>query len=279
MYWSQRGTVTRETTYSGPTTLDPKLGRIYSPQSKMSLIEEGGIGTIRLRPRRMEGTDCWFATAVTGPQCAGGIPLMLSDAFIREGAIEWGDTVNITGTVRFLQDAGLDDVAASVHHASPLIIFVEAIEGYSARKRSKDRTTITPVALFEMPLSDLDHRYQTHSNYGYTFIQSRSNAQDLDEAAGWIELYAQKHGGKVVTNFDERSPILADAPLSYQRLVNKTYDRTTITNFHLEKLADHINSVTTEYSNFGQVGAMGDGARSHGNIFSRWWNDAKPRNK
>jgi hypothetical protein len=269
VYWSRHGIRTRETVYRGATTFDSRLGRIFAPQSKMSLIEEGGIGTIRLRPRRLDDTDCWFATAVKRPQCAGGIPLLVPHTFIREGAIEWGNTVNVVGTVRFLQDAKLDDVAAHVHHASPVIIFVEEIEGHPSRERSEE-ITITPVVLFDQSSSiDSEDRYRRRSDFGYTFVQSGSDDRELDDAADWIELYAKKHGGKVLTNFDERSPMLADAPLSYQRLVSKTYDRTIVTNFHLEKLADRIDSVTTEYTNYGQVAAMGERARSDRNIFRR----------
>jgi hypothetical protein len=269
VYWSQYGIMTRENIYSNRTTVDPKLGRIYAPQSKMSLIEEGGVGTIRLRPRRIDGTDCWFATAVKGSQCAGGIPLLVPHRFISEGAIEWGDTVNVVGTVRFLQDASLEDVAAYVHHASPVIIFVEEIEVLSPKKRSAE-ITITPVALFDQPLAvGSQDPYRRRVDCGYTFVQSVSDHRQLSEAAEWIKLYAEKHGGRILTNFDERSPLLADAPLSYQRLVEKTYDRTIIANFHLEKLADRIDSVSTEYINYGQVAAMGEQARSDKNIFWR----------
>jgi hypothetical protein len=201
--------------------------------------------------------------------------LLIPHTFIREGAIEWGDSANIVGTVRFLQDAELHDVAASVHHASPVIIFVERLEGRSSRARERD-LIITPVALFDMSSSsDSMGRYRQHSEFGYTFVQSRPDTGEITEAADWIELYAEKFGGKVLTNFDERLPMLADAPLSYQRLVNKTYDRTIVANFHLEKLADRIDSLSTEYVNYGQVGAMGDQARSDGNIFSRMFRRGK----
>jgi hypothetical protein len=269
VYWSRYGVRARQNVYGQGSVVDSKLGPIFEPRAKMSLIEEGGIGTIRLRPRRIDGTDCWFATAVKGSQCAGGIPLLVPHTFIKEGAIEWGGTANIFGTVRFLQDAELNDVAASVHHASPVIIFVERIEGRASRVRLQD-LTITPVALFDLsPSKRSRHPDRYHPDFGYTFVQSTSDDEAVTDAADWIALYADKYGGKVLTNFDERLPTLADAPLSYQRLVNKTYDRMVVANFHLEKLADRIDSVTTEYTNYGQVGAMGDRAKSDGNVFRR----------
>jgi hypothetical protein len=267
VYWSRRGTAIRESTYRSPTVNDPKLGRIFAPEAKMSLIEEGGIGTIRLRPRRIDETDCWFATAVKGTQCAGGIPLLIPNRFLRENAIEWGNTVDIVGTVRYLQDANLDDVAAHVHHASPAIIFVEKIQSHSSRTRSGTPVTLTPVALFDQSQSDLPiPSYRRPTAFGYTFVHTRGGSDDVDDAAEWIELYAKRHGGKVITNFDERTPILADAPLSYQRLVSRTYEVSVINNFQLSNLTYHIDA-SAQYNNYGQAGAIGQNARSDGNLF------------
>ena len=97
----------RRRTWQRRVTNDPDLGPIFAPQDKMSLIEDGGIGTIRLRPRRIDGTDCWLSTAVKGVQCAGGIPLALPNSLLSEGQIQWGEAAIIEGTVRFLHDAGL----------------------------------------------------------------------------------------------------------------------------------------------------------------------------
>jgi hypothetical protein len=211
----------------------------------MDLIEEGGIGTIRLRPRPIDGEVCWLATALTGAACHCGIPLAIPDAVFHKSGVKWGDQCNLQGRVRFLQDAGLEDTAARVHHARPLIVFVEELEGVPTR-RSTEPVIITPVALFtamDLPASE---RAQ------YTFVHCKAGADaELDSAVDWIEQYASKYAGHVITNFDEQRPVLADAPLSYQRLVAKTHDRAVIEKFTGTILADRIESVTTQY--FGAV--------------------------
>jgi hypothetical protein len=269
VYWSRYGCDARRATWSEETTLDPELGRIFNPRSKMALIEDGGIGTIRLCPRRIDNTDCWLATAVTEGQCAGGVPLAIPDFFIRGSLIDWGDTATIYGKVRFLRDANLEDTHVHVHHASPLIIFVDKLEGTPSRHRRSEPLTLTPVALFDLQAADVQFR-RRNQNFGYTFVQcpAEHSQSGLHDAAHWMERYAHKHGGQVITNFDELEPTLADAPLSYQRLVAKTYDRVIIERLQLHgKLAVRIDHLVTEYNNFGQVGAMGEGPRSSGNRF------------
>jgi hypothetical protein len=90
---------------------------------------------------------------------------------------------------------------------------------------------------------------------GYTFVQcSAGGDADLDRAAQWIELYASKHSGQAITNFDEQRPILADAPLSYQRLVAKTYDKAVIQRFTGTMVVQRIDKLVHEQNTF----AFGD---------------------
>lgn len=276
VYWSRHGMQAREYAWSEEVTNDPELGRIFSPVSKMALIEDGGIGTIRLRPRRIDDTDCWLATAIRGRHCAGGIPLAVPASFLREAKANWGDTVSIRGTVRFLQDAGLDDTAAYVHHTSPIIVFVEQIENLGRREQSKEPITLTPVALFETETINSQIRLRRgKDNLGYTFVHCQANSDTrLDHAAEWLENYARKFGGRIITNFDEHSPILADAPLSYQKLIRKDYDRIIIERLHVNgaKLADRIDyveEIVTEYNNYGQASAFGENARSDNNSLAQ----------
>jgi hypothetical protein len=249
VYWSRYARNARESVYSERANTDADLGMYFSPESKMGLIEDGGMGTIRLRPRRIDGEDCWLATALTGIECHCGIPLAIPDTVLREAGVRWGDQANIQGRVRFLQDAGLDATASAVHHARPLIVFVDELEGVALR-RSRGPIVISPVALFESTDSESRHGYDRAQ---YTFVKcAAGDDSELDAAVDWIEKYATKYAGRVITNFDEQRPVLADAPLSYQRLVAKTYDRAVIERFtgtiHVARIDRLVQeSVTTRY--------------------------------
>src|SRR5260370_14437789 len=244
VYWSRYAQDARKyVELSERPSTDAELGTYFSPRSKMDLIEEGGIGSIRLRTRSIDGEDCWLATALTGFECHGGIPLAIPDVLLRETGLNWGDRANIQGRVRFLQDAGLRDTAGRVHHARPLIVFVDELEGLAAR-RPGEPIIISPVALFETADADTPHRY---GRAQYTFVQCAAGPDsELDAAADWIEKYTIKYKGRVITDFDDQRPILADAPLSYQRLVSKTYDRALIRHFGGTIHVDRIDQIVQE---------------------------------
>src|SRR5262249_3130775 len=228
----------REMVFERGYETDPELGNYFRPDAKSDLIEDGGIGAIRLRPRRIDNSDCWLGTALVGSECHGGIPLAIPDTLLRRSGVIWGDQVNLRGSVRYLQDADLQDVAASVHHARPLIVFVEEMEGV-ASGRGQAPIVIAPVSLFE------NTAYRTFLQY--TFVSCAAGQDsELDAAAEWIEKYSAKHSGRVITNYDEQRPILADAPLSYQRLVAKTYNRAVLERFTGPLIIERVEQLVQE---------------------------------
>ena len=236
VYWSDEAEQAREIAMAGPTSEDPDLGRYFSPKDKMGLIERGGIGSIRLLPRKIDDDIYWLATALTGLECHQGVPLAISKSVFDESGVEWGDEVVIDGRVRFLRDAGLTETAGQVHHARPIIVFVDRLSGVQP-KAKLEKIINSPVALFNSSDEKVDHFERAQ----YTFVQcAAGNDSELDAAGEWIGKYAEKYAGRVITNFDEQRPILADAPLSYQKLVAGTYDRTVIQQFsggiHTERM-------------------------------------------
>jgi hypothetical protein len=64
VYWSPSAARIRERVRMHPPNSDPELGLYVSPLSKMGLIEEGGIGSIRLRPRKID--DHFYGHLVDG---------------------------------------------------------------------------------------------------------------------------------------------------------------------------------------------------------------------
>ena len=244
LFWSPQARMEREYVYGNRPERDPDLGLIYTPESKMGLIEGGGIGTIRLRPRPVDKNLCWFGTALTGTHCHVGIPLAIPEGLLQQSGIGWGDMVNLKGHVRFLQDVGLEDVAREFHGVRPILVVVDELEGTVTRRKPDDPIIITPVALFQ---TDGD----CYERSKYSFVQCAAGSDsELDQATEWIEKYSAKHSGHIITNFDEQKPILADAPLSYQRLVSKTYDKSVIKEFTGTMFVERIDNLVHEQNTF-----------------------------
>lgn len=238
VYWSRNAVSARESARCHTRDNDAELGNYFGPDLKKNLVVDGGLGTIRLLRRKIDNEFCWLATALTGTECHGGIPLAIPMTLLNKSGIRWGDYCNLRGRVRFLQEVGLNDIAASVRHARPLIVFIEELEGVTTHQ-APEPILITPVVLFYVR--------GEYGDFQYTFVNCNAGQDaELDTAGDWIERYAAKHGGQVITNFDEQRPLLADAPLSYQRLVARTYDRDLIRNFTGTDLAAWIDKAVQD---------------------------------
>jgi hypothetical protein len=262
VYWSHHGRAARDMVWGKGTNRHPELGSYFTPRAKLALIEDGGIGTIRLLPRVIEGTPCYLGTAISDDQCAGGIPLAIPVSLLNDGSIPWGSVVTLVGRVLTLSGVGLTDTASAVHHATPILIFVESIKGKSKKKNNLAPVIISPVVLFSAEGRPVDvHRNDevgfafaaddvlgTPGRFAYTFVNCEAGSKEtLKAASAWIEKYVQLYFSRPITNYDELSPELADAPLSYQRLVSGNYERSIVVQ-HLKhngplfvKEADHIS--------------------------------------
>jgi hypothetical protein len=239
------------------------------------MIEEGGLGTIRLLPRRLDGDDYWFGTAVACGIVDLGIPVAIPASCMERSAASWGDMVNMTGKVRLLVDAGLDVVAEQVHHAPPVLVFVEEITvTKTTRDHLEPRMQIRPVVLLSLDTGD------DPKDLSFAFVDRICNREaDVSAIEESLSALARKLGGRILTNFDQITRAFADAPLSYQKLLAKKYDEqlllrlardggklvqlvnnTQINNPHIERFVMAENK--TEYTNYGQAGSFGENART-----------------
>lgn len=255
IFWTNTAKRARDLVFQDGVESDPQLGQFYKPTSKVALIEQGGLGTIRLRPRTIDGVDCWLATALKDRFCHAGIPLAVPELLIRNAGIRWGDVVDIVGRVRFLHDAGLTEIADAVHDTRPLIVFVDKILKWRV-PNLHNTVAITPVVLFGPARQQPDERRAWYNRTpGFTFVHCPAgDDKTVLRAAAWMEKYAARYHGTVLTNFDEQLPRVANAPLSYQRLVTNSFDHKVIRQYvdnrtiaRIENLAC-VERVTMEHT-------------------------------
>jgi hypothetical protein len=240
LYWEPHAKATRSDRFLKHIRQDTELGLYYPPIAKENIIEQGGVGTIRLVPRVIENERSWFASATTGTLCHAGIPLIIPDSVFRASGLEWGDAADIYGEVRFREELGLDDIFPAANSVRPVIVLVEKLLPV-APKSDLEHLFISPVVLFGS-----EKNAEGRSRFQFAYVQCRAGSdEELNSAVGWLETYTSRYHGRILTNFDQQRPSFENAPLSYQRLVAHTYDKAVAQDVdpdgRLVKIVQHID--------------------------------------
>jgi hypothetical protein len=205
--------------------------RVYSPRGKMSMMG-GGVGCVRLNPRRLESADVWFMSASSTPIAHEGFPVVLPaalyDSFIDAIADAGGLRCRLTGRLRPVPDA-FDPLFHRVVGVPRVYLLAEQIEPRATRE---DETYIATGALtFEAPGTVEPGAWQSewtpvpdlHAAY-VTF--ATGNPRSIRAAAEWVaQSYVEGlFGGRVVSDFDEQVPHFDGAPVAVARLTNATLE-------------------------------------------------------
>ncbi len=178
LYWRQGAAQARLRVEVNKSDGNDALGSYYKPAFKSELIEWGGIGSIRLRPRKIDDEFCWYGTAYTGRFCHMGVPLVIPEKLLRKAGLTWGECVNLTGRVRFLQNVGLEEIGNQLNRTRPLILLVEKIEG--GAKKKPEPFFVSPVVMFKREDERNDNRYPPQ--HQYTFVNCEPTEAQLSDA-------------------------------------------------------------------------------------------------
>ena len=83
-----------------------------------------------------------------------------------------------------------------------------------------------------------------------TYVTCYSDSFDeLDGAAEWLEWYAERYRGEIITNFDQQRPMFENAPFSLQNVITGNLDRHRLRRFHIDHadiVVDTIQRIHTE---------------------------------
>lgn len=187
------------------------------PYGKINMIE-GGLGSIRFKTQLIDGEMNWLCTATSDTFCHSGIPLAISEYLMRQIDLESGSRFTITGQVCFLPDS-LQPRFSHVLRIPQIYVRIEKVEEVS---KDFQPIFITPMVFFTNS-ERRDH---------VTYMTCHANDfAELDRAANWLEWYATKYEGEIITNFDEQRPTFDTAPFSLQKLMTYRTDSEYIQKF------------------------------------------------
>lgn len=177
----------------------------FNPMGK-GLMIEGGVGTVHMLPREIEGEPHYFMTASSTGVCHEGFPALIPRRFYgplkaqmrRDGAA----SATISGEMRYLPE-GLRTLFGHSREVPLLYLHVDE-PPRPARPRSE-------VTNFEISVAvSFRGKFEGHEDTYATFATFDPAAEgDRERASRWIErvYVAERYEGAVLTDFDESHPV------------------------------------------------------------------------
>lgn len=212
----------------------------YEPRGKTHMIE-GGVGSIRFKPIKIEGHDLWLCTATSDGYCHSGIPLAIPNLLMEKFNSQFASYYKVVGQVHFLPEF-LEQHFIFSSRIPQIYILVDKLErigggGIPAK--------ITPMVLFTAgKISNLHRR----ENVTYVSCYPDST-EEIDRAADWIKWYVDRYEGEIITDFDQQRPAFSRVPFSIDNVMSGKINTNYLHQFqidHAEIIVDSIQNIHAE---------------------------------
>jgi len=198
--------------------VDPRTlgsGKIYSSVGKGGMIA-GGVGSVRLKPRRIDVGEVWFMSASSTPIAHEGFPIAVpteiytrhADELSEKGAVR----CSLTGELRFVEN----EMRARFGSRVPqLYLLVSQLR--------RDRVAAPAPLRVSIPVSFQGHDGSVHAAYA-NFRPGEPGS--LERATRWLEetYVTGIYKGRIVTDFDEQIRWFDDADFSLEKVMTGSLD-------------------------------------------------------
>jgi hypothetical protein len=189
---------------------------VYDLNGKRQMLR-GGIGCVRLTRKLTPDGPLWFMSASTYLSAEQGVPLALTDAdyeqYIDDITKHGVLACTVTGKLTFLPESLLS-LYRDYSGVPGLYVLVEKIErGTRAIALQQGRCPTVSVAV--MFTSD----HGVSATY-VDFVPGQTGT--LDQRLPWLDYYVARHGGTVITDFDEQMTRFPHAVFSLQKVTSGT---------------------------------------------------------
>jgi hypothetical protein len=235
----------------------------YSPLGKASMVQ-GGIGTVRLRPRQIDGEPHYFMTASSNGVCHEGFPILVPRRFygslkpgmLRDGAVP----VTLSGEMRYVSKDAVTFTGQS-REVPLLYLHVDELEVLPAPRSEVTEYLVTVAVTFVGRFEGREGAYVTFASF------DPAQPAELKSAIDWLEsVYVEEqHRGTIVTDFDEVRPRFPNAVFGLPDLMAGKLDRDKVRGL----LDDHgLNEKSTRpfYLIYHEINTHG-GAYVEGDVY------------
>ncbi len=186
-------------------------GRAYfTPGGKASMIE-GGVGAVRLRPRRLVSDMLYyFMTASSTATCHDGFPVLVPRPLYAQVAArlhaEGAVPVHLHGEMRYLPD-DLPDFFDRKRTLPRLVLYADKLEILPAPRREVTRFLVTAAVAFLGTVNGQPGPYMTYASF------DPARRESLACAVAWLQDFyvGGQYAGRIITDFDEVQPRFPDA--------------------------------------------------------------------
>lgn len=193
---------------------------VYTPWGK-GLMLEGGIGCIRLKPRRIEVGEVWFMGVTSEPFAHQGIPVALPSNLYQEAIIEIAERgafrCNLTGHLKIVPPE-LDPLYAELVGVPQLYVLVDQM----TRLRSDPEPTFVADGAVLVDAPSLGSQDPEDNIFGAYVSFDPGEGDAVNRAASRLaEIYVKGLlGGRVLTDFDEQIHRFDNAIFSLERVMS-----------------------------------------------------------
>jgi hypothetical protein len=216
---------------------------VYGHHGKLSMLN-GGIGSIRLLPIKIEGSKYYLMSASSNGNCDEGFPVAvpehlynkLIDRIIDDGAV----LVDLYGKLISVPN-DITDVFAGYLEVPKLLLKIDSIsEPYKISIFSKSFIVNIAVSF----VSEFERKKRVYASF-VSF--NPSNPKSFKESIKWLErdYVGDLYKGKIITDFDQTMEHFENAPFSLKKIMSFELNKTDIKGFPTDYHLDHYldNSV------------------------------------
>ncbi|MBQ1028922.1 hypothetical protein KBX26_02730 [Micromonospora sp. C97] len=205
--------------------VDPTLS-VFTLAGKSAMLD-GGFGCVRLRNRPTDQGLLWFMSASATGVAHEGIPIGLPDnirAQVSDDIANQGAAFgNLVGRLLFVPTI-LNPLYADYTGVPQLYLLVEEFSP------SLHESPLPVIASAAVSFRRARHfQNEEHSSYAAAYVPFSPGVNgDLDRRLEWLEAYVDRHGGTVITDFDEHRSRFRHAPFSLNKVANGEIDESEI---------------------------------------------------
>ena len=240
---------------------DPAGGYCFDPYGKSCMVE-GGIGSVRLRPRQIAGEPHYFMTASSSGTCHEGFPVLIPRRFygpIKQRIMNEGAApVTLRGEMRYIPEHLVSFFEE--HRNIPLLyLHVDDLRELPSPRNTITEFSVSVAVSFEGEFKDNEGIYSTYATF------DPASSDSLAKACQWMEsLYVEgQHKGVIITDFDEVLPKFSYAVFGLPDLMAGKLNRPRVKK--LLKKYDQNDGRRKFYSIYKEINTQG-GAYIEGNV-------------